>query len=107
MKWFYFDQNNSGGYFIQNDQVGHGFFVQAETAREADTKAEKIVEDYSDYCECCGERWYINSRDEKGYDAPEIYGTPLSEMAKDFGQERYVLHYADGRVEEVILPAGQ
>lgn len=107
MKWFYFDQNNSGGYFIQNDQVGHGFFVQAETAREADTKAEKIVEDYSDYCECCGVRWDIWSGEDDGHDVPKIYGDPLSEMIKDFGQERYVLHYADGHTEEVILPEKQ
>lgn len=70
MKKFYlFHQNNSGGYFIQNDSVDIYVMIQAESAEDANNKAEEIgiyfdgVKNGND-CECCGDRWYpINEWD--------------------------------------------
>lgn len=59
LKWFEIDQNNSGGYYIENDVVGSKLFVQAPSAEEANAIAAELTEPYSEYCECCGERWYL------------------------------------------------
>ena len=43
MKKFYlFHQNNSGGYFIQNDSVDIYVMIQAESAEDANNKAEDL-----------------------------------------------------------------
>jgi len=57
MKWYTVSQNNSGGYFIQNDDVDQYVSVQASTKEEAEEKLEEITSSYSEYCNCCGERW--------------------------------------------------
>lgn len=101
LKWWHFNQNNSGGYFIDNDVVSHDVCVQARDAVEAQARAEKIFEPYSQYCGCCGERWYINCFEEDGADAPEIYGDPISEITKSLFHKTCVLHHFDGRVEKV------
>ena len=56
-KFYTISQNNSGGYFIQNDYVDYYVSVQANSAYEAEKLLENIVEDHSDYCDCCGTRW--------------------------------------------------
>jgi hypothetical protein len=55
--WYWFDQNNSGGHFYENDDVGTDVFIEAYSEEAAIRLAHEIFEDYSDYCECCGERW--------------------------------------------------
>ncbi len=63
LKWFEFRQNNSGGSFVYNENVGREVYIQARTAGEANEIAESIgiyfdgVSDGYD-CECCGDRWY-------------------------------------------------
>ena len=57
LKWYHFRQNNSGGYFINNDNVGEDVFIQASSVSEVKQKAEEIFDEYREYCECCGERW--------------------------------------------------
>ena len=60
LKWFRYDQNNSGGGFTG---PAIEVWVQAATAGEADAVAESIglyfngVEEDMD-CPCCGDRWY-------------------------------------------------
>jgi hypothetical protein len=51
MKWFLFEQNNSGGYFIDNDSVCETVFIQARSAHEALNMAEFLFAPYSEYCE--------------------------------------------------------
>ena len=97
------DQNNSGGYFIQNDDVDEFVIVEANSPYEAVYKLNKIVEDYSEYCECCGERWYydidyFNSVTEE----PSIYNKPISEY-KSWWNGSVIIYYLDGRKEMVKL----
>lgn len=103
MKWFTYDQNNSGGYFIDNDQVSHLICVQAETAKEANEKASVITEDFSEWCECCGERWYLSERDSDGADVPAQYGKALSESSPCYSRKTAVLHFANGEVRKVKI----
>ena len=63
LKWFNFNQNNSGGSFITNDSVCHRVFIEATDEGEATDKALSLgvyfngVDEGED-CECCGGRWY-------------------------------------------------
>lgn len=103
LKWFHYSQNNSGGYFIDNDDVSHDIFVQAESAELANIKAEKITADYSEFCDCCGERWYIYADDGDGTETPEIYGEKLFSVKPSPYRNRAILYFANGHREVVIL----
>ena len=105
--WFAFSQNNSGGFFIQNDSVDHYVMVQAPSAAEAVEKANEIFSDYSEYCECCGERWstyFIDDSD--GSELPMIYGEPVTHAEKGMFREFAILHLWDGRVAKARLTEG-
>lgn len=60
--WYEFTQNDSGGYFVQDDKVCHRLFIEANSFNEAMEKAEELgcyfngVDDGID-CPCCGDRW--------------------------------------------------
>ena len=63
-RWFYFDQNNSGGSFVHDEMrgIGLGLFIEAESAESANDRAENVgvyfngCNDDRD-CACCGDRW--------------------------------------------------
>ena len=67
MKFYTFDQNNSGGYFANSYGIGPCVVIQAETADHANKLAEEIgiyfngcdedVDGESIDCLCCGDRW--------------------------------------------------
>lgn len=102
LKWWHFNQNNSGGYFIINDVVSEDVFIQERSAKAARSKAESVFEDYSQYCGCCGERWSYWIDDEDGTDEPQIYGEPISSPeAGGMFHDLATLHYFDGRIEKV------
>lgn len=101
MKWFLFEQNNSGGYFIDNDSVCETVFIQARSAHEALNMAEFLFEPYSEYCECCGPRWGYCVDDSDGTDVPMIYGVSIYESADGLFRKKCILHYADGCIERV------
>lgn len=62
MKFFTFYQNNSGGYFLEDEDVDHYVVIQAKNHHEANDKAQDIgiyfdgVKKGID-CDCCGDRW--------------------------------------------------
>ena len=103
-KFYTISQNNSGGYFIKNDHVDYYVSVQADSPYEAEKLLEGIVEDYSEYCDCCGTRWstYLV---EGAYDVPTMYGMPLTEM-KDrdifwLEEKVAIIYYANGTKERL------
>lgn len=102
-KFYTIDQNNSGGYYIKNDYVDYYVSVQADSVEEAEKLLEGIVEDYSNFCECCGKRWHIWLDKQDAYDVPTNYGIPLTEM-KDrdtfwLEEKVAIIYYADGTKE--------
>ena len=99
LKWFHFDQNNSGGYFIVNDTVAEDVYIQAENAEQATVRAEAILEPYSEYCHCCGERWSYYIGDDDGYDVPTKYATPITNVRASTYHKQARLHHDDGTVE--------
>lgn len=98
LKWFHFAQNNSGGYFIVNDVVAEDVFIQAASAEEASQRAVKLFEPYSEYCECCGERWSYYMNDD-GYDVPTMYDTPITDVRASTYHKQARLHHYDGVIE--------
>ncbi|MNB81421.1 hypothetical protein D3C75_282030 [compost metagenome] len=94
--YFHFRQNNSGGYFIVNDDVAINLIVEAMNANDAEQRMYDITADYSQYCSCCGERWSSWIDDEDGTTEPTIYGRKLDERS-----ESIIIHHIDGRKEKV------
>lgn len=103
MKWYLYEQNNSGGYFIINDDVAHGIFIQASSNKEANEKASRIVDDYLEFCDCCGDRWWIDAEDCDGTESPEVYGVQIYEAKPTPFRSVYILYYASGDKSAVDL----
>lgn len=61
---YIFRQNNSGGYFIENEVVSKYIVIQATTEEKAIEILADITIGYSEYCPCCGERWSSFTDDE-------------------------------------------
>lgn len=62
-KFYTFDQSNPGGYFINDDKIAEYIIIQAESADEANNKAEEIGIYFNGIrkgldCSCCNDRWY-------------------------------------------------
>lgn len=101
MSYFTFDQNNSGGVFIENDNLTQYVIIEANTAREANAKFLELggYFDGAGDCPCCGPRWYQLWEDVDGPDEPLIYDQPLNgDFYKDRDLKVYaIIHYLDGR----------
>jgi len=106
LKWFHFSQNNSGGFFVENDDVCEEVFIQAESAAAAIVKAETFC-DNSDSCPCCGDRWSFYVNDDDGTPEPTIYGEPISSVTWTGFRKKAKLHFVDGRTETYNFAARQ
>ena len=101
MKFFMYNQNNSGGSFDFDEDTGitHYVIVEAESGREADAKFEGIG-GYFDGCEnggdcpCCGDRWYPAEGEPVATAFERNRLMPWMPAGKECA-----VHYADGRVE--------
>lgn len=81
--FFTFDQNNTGGGYVENDSVCRYVIIQADNFEDANSIAE-TVGIYFDGCEsgidcdCCGDRWDRQSSNNDGTVLPELaYGEPI------------------------------
>lgn len=96
LKWYTMRQNNSGGYFIRNNEVRDTVIIQALSPEDAESRAERIICGNDHYCECCGERWHTWFSDEDGYEVPSLYGNPIDESRSGSFCHDAVLYYFDG-----------
>jgi hypothetical protein len=117
VKFYTFDQNNSGGSFVHDPVAGIGYrvIIEAASCDDAVNKAESIglywdgVEDGRD-CSCCGDRWHKPWRDD-GTDTPEIYGEKYVACEEGdapclyWGLPSY-LHRADGTFAPIRKAGG-
>lgn len=104
MKWYTFDQNNSGGYFVTNENVCEVVCIEAETAEQAILKAEEFCEN-DDSCPCCGDRWSFWIDDDDGKEKPSWYDKAIEDTLPDWYRKEARLHYADGRIETIAFGA--
>ena len=111
MKWFEFDQNNSGGSFDVDENLCHRLFIQARTAEDATVKAEGLGV-YFDGCEkgmdCCGDRWYPLYG--KGLEFPHVYSIFRKKNAEAMAR-KYGVTFKEskkkgfqGETQEVTFP---
>ena len=96
MKFYTFYQNNSFGYFEDEEgKVKEFVIIEANNAEEANNIAESVgiyfngVEDNID-CECCGDRWH-RVEDDDGTDTPQIYANKL----EDSEFKSVIVHYKE------------
>lgn len=102
-KFYCFDQNNSGGSFVVDENVAHNVIIEANSAAHANELALKIgiyfngCDDGTD-CSCCGDRWHV--MDELGgKETPMIYNKPPELHREMFGEEDQPychIYYLDG-----------
>ena len=97
-KFWSLNQNNSGGYFINNENVKEYVIIEAPNANECQNKARDIFEDYREYCQCCGERWGDAWLSEgEGREAPKIFGKEINLDAElSPGEGNVVIYFIDG-----------
>ena len=93
-----FYQNNSGGYFIQNEDVDAYVIIEGDSLEEILYKADDIFRDYREYCKCCGERWDDDWKDESDLkNEPMIYGEPLEDIQDDLWCNYVIVYFKDGK----------
>lgn len=105
-KFYTYSQNNSGGWFENNENVCEYVIIEAKSAEHANNIAESIgiyFDGCSDGidCSCCGDRWYEQCDDKNGEDEPMIYGKSVHEMTNSLFRSECIVHYLDGRKERV------
>jgi hypothetical protein len=76
--FYHYSQNNSGGSFYIDHRVAHHVIIEADTAEQANQIAESkgLYWNGCDLgldCDCCGDRWYPQWRDDGGDAEPLIY----------------------------------
>jgi hypothetical protein len=95
-RFFHIRQNNSGGYFIENDYVAQNLIIEAMNAKDAERRMGEITAFYSEFCPCCGARWSFWMDDEDGTDEPTVYGEKIDDICGST-----IVHYFDGRTERI------
>lgn len=65
--YFYvFSQNNSGGYFVKDENVAPEIIIEATEEVLAMARLDEILSqkpEYTSFCPCCGRRWYPEHSD--------------------------------------------
>lgn len=102
-KFITYRQNNSGGFFYQNEDVDVYVIIEGEDLWQIQSKASEVFWSYRGYCECCGERWDDEWKDEDDMtDEPLIYGKSVYEYTNWFGGNA-IIYYLDGTKEVVAI----
>ena len=108
-KFYTFNQNNSGGYFVTDDTNGvcETVIIEALSPNDAWYKLQKIGEKVGskmfDYCPCCGERWSDYMDESDGKEHPEIYGVNVEKAEVGLFRNKAFVHYFDGSIKEFAL----
>ena len=108
MSFYTFDQNNSGGSFINDNNVTNYVIIEADDYRFANIIAEDkgiyfngCEEDID--CPCCGDRWYPAYG--KGDTDPLVYGENpglYDCMWVKKGEVYCRVYYKDGTIKEFV-----
>ena len=98
-----FVQNNSGGYFMKDENVDVFVIIECDNLEDILDKANVIFRDYRKYCNCCGERWDDDWKDDNDLDQePMIYGESVYKLNDSwFKGDKAIIHRKNG-VKEVL-----
>ncbi|CQR23787.1 hypothetical protein BN1356_00155 [Streptococcus varani] len=101
MTFYVYRQNNSEGYFVEDENVGIHIIIEAENEEQADVKFDEIIEqksEYTDYCPCCGKRWCGVDETYENVEVDSI-------VAERLKQHRYyneaILYLSDGTKKKI------
>ena len=94
-KFWCLSQNNSGDFIFHDENVAEFVWIEALDINDFQERANKILEEYRYFCECCGERWDDDIKQEKdGEDKPH-------EVKNCFGRLCDVpVHFIDGSISK-------
>ena len=106
-KFYHFDQNNSGGDFVVNDDVCHHVFIEAHSVEEANLLADNFGIYFDgcntgEDCSCCGDRWHPVSNYD-GKTKPKIYGVDVRKAFEGMFNTDCIIHYLNGKKEHIIF----
>ena len=97
-KFYFFGQNNSGGYYVEDDVVGESVVFEADSSEDANKRASNkgVFGYYS--CSCCGERFTEQFEYEnEGFKSVEdAFNDNTFYKGKSC-----VVHYKNGKVERM------
>lgn len=99
-------QNNSGGYFINDEDNGvcEYLIIEADNYNEFKNKLNEIankVDGFYDYCDCCGKRWDIDEDCIDFNNELLIYDESVYTINKQYFREKCFIHYKNGNIEKV------
>lgn len=102
-KFFVFEQNNSGGKFIINEDLSHIVFIEADSVGLANRKAEEIGIYFDGVyigkdCACCGDRWKECHCEEDLFFPNKRFKNITDYFHRTYGDFYYeaVIYYKDG-----------
>lgn len=98
--FYTFNQNNSGGRFVENERVRRYVIVEAGSADDANERATSIGVYFNGCasdrdCNCCGDRWYPVWEGTEGDEVPSVWEVPVT-LTKDVNKANVVVYYKDG-----------
>lgn len=106
-KYYRFIQNNSGGFFINDDDKGicEYVIIEAESGDDANERAEKIGlyfdgASYGKDCDCCSDRWY-RAYDKEGKDTPMLDNDSIYDVIANEYRKGAYIHYIDKPMEYI------
>jgi hypothetical protein len=112
--FYRYDQNNSGGSFETNDNVACNVIIEAESAKEADARAEEVGIYFDDNCQidcpCCGSRWSRAWSDDSGKETPQINGKDPADFRCTWtkvGKPYAHIYYKNGTKTSFIKEKGE
>lgn len=100
MAFFMWNQNNSGGHFVVDDDLTWQAVIESDDYQQAEIYALGIGVYYDGVdsghdCSCCGDRWYEGKELDTG---GQTLVEHLQEYADNYGWKdpSVIIHYADG-----------
>ena len=110
-RFYTFIQNNSGGYFIKDDNFAEVVNIEEISMVSAwDKLIKKLGANEHCSCSCCGERWSYPWEDEDEFPyEPKINELSAEDYIKKQKISNYfiydcVIHYYDGTKEKIEGP---
>lgn len=109
-RYYDFLQNNSGGDFLRDENLGDHVLIAAKNPDDANDRLVSLggyfdgVENGSD-CSCCGDRWYPKWKSDKGTETPTLCEMMIPVYMQEFRWpgRQIVVHHPDGFKDTYIL----
>lgn len=113
MKFFEMTQNNSGGKFDVTEVLCHTLIIEAESEKDALTKAEKFGVYFNGVkkgidCPCCGERWIKEADEVENFTFNEEVFATIEEYCQALSDDDGCtvpdmrIFYANGKVTKIF-----